>query len=549
MISSVPNPGLYFSIVPRPTVVSPLRTDVAGFIGRTRRGPIGKAIRVEEWRGYLREFGGLLKSSNTTYAVRGYFENGGEVAYVVRACGADALAAKAAWIVSDPDPAKWAGNAPSGFVVAEYRIVATSPGEWANGTRVRIRYRRSGGAGKREVDIFVQPPDEPPESLIGLSPEDLAAEVARRSGYIRLEPTIFPGSSAAASPRYHVEWDEIVLRDGTEGTMSKQLYLDAADKLNGEYVAPKPEQVNDDEENGTLENLSEASVETSMIAVPGVFDDLEQTEAEEFLGTLVEQADRIHDRLVLIDLPNDPASEQDALKQVQAAAGWLERLRAGEPKFFRAAAAYHPRLRILDPLGGIASPVRSVPPSGHVAGLISRLDRERGAHHTPANAQLFDAVDITRSYKPLEQAALYTNGINLIRCFAGRGIVVWGGRTSDALEDPTFIAHRRLIHRLIRAIRRVADPLVFDVNGPELRLTIVRAVTSVLLEAWRAGALKGATANEAFRVKCDDETTPPEESDLGRVFCEIEVAPAVPMEFILLRVALSTDAALEVFET
>jgi uncharacterized protein len=50
-------------------------------------------------------------------------------------------------------------------------------------------------------------------------------------------------------------------------------------------------------------------------------------------------------------------------------------------------------------------------------------------------------------------------------------------------------------------------------------------------------------------VKCDDETTPPEEVDLGRVFCEIEVAPAVPMEFILLRVALSTDAALEVFET
>jgi phage tail sheath protein FI len=128
-------------------------------------------------------------------------------------------------------------------------------------------------------------------------------------------------------------------------------------------------------------------------------------------------------------------------------------------------------------------------------------------------------------------------------------LVVWGGRTADANQPPTFIAHRRLIHRLIRAIRRVADPLVFDVNGPELRLTIVRAITTVLLEAWRAGALKGATADEAFRVRCDEKTTPPEEQDLGRVFCEIELAPAVPMEFILLRVALSTDAALEVFET
>jgi phage tail sheath protein FI len=71
----------------------------------------------------------------------------------------------------------------------------------------------------------------------------------------------------------------------------------------------------------------------------------------------------------------------------------------------------------------------------------------------------------------------------------------------------------------------------------------------VLLEAWRAGALKGARADEAFRVRCDETTTPPQEQELGRVVCTIEVAPAVPMEFILLRVALSSDGILEVFET
>jgi phage tail sheath protein FI len=106
-----------------------------------------------------------------------------------------------------------------------------------------------------------------------------------------------------------------------------------------------------------------------------------------------------------------------------------------------------------------------------------------------------------------------------------------------------------LIHRLVRAIHRVADPLVFDNNGPELWLTIVRAITTLLLESYDAGALKGARPEDAFRVRCDSTTTPPEEQELGRVFCLIELAPAVPMEFITLRVVLGTDATLEVFES
>jgi phage tail sheath protein FI len=70
-----------------------------------------------------------------------------------------------------------------------------------------------------------------------------------------------------------------------------------------------------------------------------------------------------------------------------------------------------------------------------------------------------------------------------------------------------------------------------------------------LLEAWRAGALKGDQPSEAFRVQCDEKLNPFEEQELGRVLCEIDVAPATPMEFIELRVSLSGDGRLEVFES
>jgi hypothetical protein len=213
---------------------------------------------------------------------------------------------------------------------------------------------------------------------------------------------------------------------------------------------------------------------------------------------------------------------------------------------------YHPWIRVEDPAGGLDAPFRWISPVGHVGGLISRLDRERGAHYTPANALLFDAVDVAAGYAAAEQALLLASGINLIRCQSGQGLQVWGGRTAaHPRRNPEgmFLAHRRLIHRLVRAIRRVAEPLVFDNHDVELRLTIVRTITGVLLEAFRAGALKGTREEEGFQVRCDESNNPPEDEDLGRVLCEIALAPAVPMEFIILRVAFTTEGKLEVIGT
>jgi hypothetical protein len=135
----------------------------------------------------------------------------------------------------------------------------------------------------------------------------------------------------------------------------------------------------------------------------------------------------------------------------------------------------------------------------------------------------------------------------LLRCAPGRGLQVWGGRTLDPDPAHRYVAHRRLLHRLVRAVHQVADPLVFDVNGPELRLSLVRAVTSVLLAAFRAGALAGNRPQDGFRVTCDGTNNPPG-ADPGEVVCDIAVAPAVPMEFIHLRLLVAPQSQLEVIE-
>lgn len=546
-------PGLRFEAVPRPAPTSPLRSDVAGFLGRTRRGTPGCLVRVEGWRGYLREFGGLDSSCVTPYAVRGYFDNGGQVAYVVRLAGRDVGTAAATLDLLAPDGRALAAP-PAGFLRTAYEVVASSPGRWARGARVGVRYRRLGAGAGPEVDLIVSAEGEPVEYLLGLDPagadEDaLEAQVARRSQLVRLRPAGAEAANPPASPGpLQAAWALVLALAPSEDQHeppTKHEYLAAVEPEPG----ARPCGAGHAHAGLAREWGMGDEPEVAIVAAPDLHTDVAlPADREEILSRLVERAEASRDRLVLIDLPEDVSG--GTTKDADRAVEWVEEFRALHPdeRVLRAAAVYHPRVKVLDPLGGVLRPLRSVPPSGHVAGLISRLDRERGAHHTPANAVVFEAVDISASFDEPSQGVLNTHGLNLLRCSPGRGIQVWGGRTLHADEGGRFVAHRRLVHRLVRAIRRVAEPLVFETNGPELWLMFVRAVTTVLLEAYRAGALKGTRPEDAFRVRCDEKTNPPEEVERGRLLCEIDLAPAVPMEFITLRIALSAEATLEVIE-
>ena len=102
-------PGLTVEVVPvTPGNRSALRSDVAGFLGRTRRGPLRAGndakphrIRVQGQRGYETVFGSMMLSGAVTpYAINGYFENEGHIAHVIRLGGPETLTASAPWDVT-----------------------------------------------------------------------------------------------------------------------------------------------------------------------------------------------------------------------------------------------------------------------------------------------------------------------------------------------------------------------------------------------------------------------------------------------------------------
>jgi hypothetical protein len=237
---------------------------------------------------------------------------------------------------------------------------------------------------------------------------------------------------------------------------------------------------------------------------------------------------RLTDRFAILDGPD--AADLTALTK---------------PPRSDSAAWYLPWIKVFDPATKLQQPQSngsfSVPPSGHLAGIYARVDAERGVHKAPANEAILGALDVTQAISKADQKGLNPDGVNCIRVL-NNNVLVWGARTvgGDANTDLKYVNVRRTLLFLRKSIEQGTQWVVFEPNSPALWQRITRNVTAFLTTVWRSGALFGTTAAEAFYVKCDAETNPPELRDLGQVVTEIGVAIVRPAEFVIFRISQFT---------
>lgn len=199
---------------------------------------------------------------------------------------------------------------------------------------------------------------------------------------------------------------------------------------------------------------------------------------------------------------------------------------------------YYPWLTIRDPISG--NPI-SAPPSGHMAGIWARSDASRGVHKAPANEPVLGAGGVEYQVSRTEQETLNPGRVNCIRFFPAEGLRVWGARTlADPASEWRYINVRRLTNMLKESIQNGTQWIVFEPNASQLWSEIRRDVGAFLTRVWEDGALVGATADEAFFVKCDAETNPPEVRDAGQLVTLIGIAPVKPAEFVVFKLMQST---------
>ncbi|NJO40772.1 MAG: phage tail sheath family protein [Cyanobacteria bacterium RU_5_0] len=182
-----------------------------------------------------------------------------------------------------------------------------------------------------------------------------------------------------------------------------------------------------------------------------------------------------------------------------------------------------------------------MPPSGHIAGIYARVDASRGVHKAPANETIRGVLGLKYRVSRIQQDGLNPQGINIVRELDGSP-TVWGARTigGDANTEFKYINVRRTFNFLRESIDEGTQWAVFEPNTPALWQQITRNLTAFLTNIWRSGALFGNTPEEAFYVKCDAETNPPEVRELGQVVTEIGVAIVRPAEFVIFRVSQFT---------
>jgi hypothetical protein len=186
------------------------------------------------------------------------------------------------------------------------------------------------------------------------------------------------------------------------------------------------------------------------------------------------------------------------------------------------------------------------PPSGHIAGLYARVDGDRGVHKAPANEILMGITGLSQNVNRLEQGQYNDRGINVVRIFKDRGIRVWGARTLATKSDPSwkYINVRRLFIMIEQSIMIGSQWAVFEPNDQVLWKKLTRDVRSYLMRVWRSGALFGASADDAFYVKCDTETNPRYLIDAGQVNVQIGICPVKPAEFVIFSIGQWDGGAL-----
>jgi phage tail sheath protein FI len=199
------------------------------------------------------------------------------------------------------------------------------------------------------------------------------------------------------------------------------------------------------------------------------------------------------------------------------------------------AALYHPWIKVTDAVTG--TPVL-VPPTGALAGIYGLTDARRGVHKAPAGldvGKVLVADDVEVAVTKGEYDLLYPLAINAI-LKSRDGILVWGSRTLSADPEWLQINIRRLFIFLEKSIETGTQWVAFEPNDPTLWKSIERNVAAFLRIQWLEGKLVGRTEKEAFFVRCNAETNPPEVVNAGQVITLIGVAPSRPAEFVIFRI-------------
>lgn len=502
-------PGVYIEEVSSGVrTITGVATSITAFIGRALRGPENEPTRVQSFAEYERLFGGLWRDSSMSYAVRQFFQNGGNDALIIRVQNG--------------------GNAATLTLPTNFDLVAASSGEWGEKLRVRVEHvptdstlfnltirDTSTGVTERFLNV----------STVTDSARFITDVLAQQSRLVRID-----GTAPGTIPTDHADPPPGVdpMLDNTSSTAFN------ADGDNG--LAITDDQIS----HPSLENLKQGiwALEKAdifnLLCIPPLTLPVGGDIGSQ---TRIAAATYCENRRAMYVV--DPLTSWTEPSHLTNAGTGLESPGWGLSRSTNAA-LYFPRIKLPDPLQ--ENRLAEFAPCGAVAGVMARTDSQRGIWKAPAgnDATLKGVVELTVKLTDGENGVLNPLAVNCLRAFPVTGRVVWGSRTlrgADQLASEwKYLPVRRLALFIEESLFRGTQWVVFEPNDEPLWSQIRLNLGAFMHNLFRQGAFQGSSPREAYFVKCDSETTTQNDIDQGIVNIVVGFAPLKPAEFVVIKI-------------
>lgn len=519
----------------------------AAFIGPTVMGAVLEPVTVTSYNDYTRKFGDVLtvgshkKEYFTSIAVKNYFNQGGEVALIVRVVSGsydDFTAATSTEAIAidtgsaAPFELKTLGKgeiynssssiAPDGSLesgsLENVRWEVSSVNR--NAGTFNILVRRGNDTTRSKVilesfNVSIDPnSDLYIEKVIGTQYKkyndiegyiEVIGEYPNRSNYVRVsdvEPVVgYRANMSGSLPSVQSGSFE-----GALGIVSPNA------KFFNEASGSAPQGVTSNSYDVALDILSNKDeYQFNIISVPGLT-------MEDNAGTIakvVSLAESRGDAIAIVD----PAPYQALLTDVVSAA-------AGVDSSF--AAAYWPWIQVVS----AASKNVWVPASTVIPAVYALNDKVAAPWFAPAGLVRGGVPGVIQAERKLSKSNrddLYDGKINPIATFPGQGATVLGQKTLQSA--PTALDRvnvRRLIIELKEFINNVSRGLLFEQNTITTRNRFLAAVNPYLDSVVQRQGLI------SYNVVMDDTNNTPEVVDRNQLVGQIFIQPTKTAEFIII---------------
>lgn len=204
--------------------------------------------------------------------------------------------------------------------------------------------------------------------------------------------------------------------------------------------------------------------------------------------------------------------------------------------------AFWPRVRV--PLGTAQV---HIDPCGTIAGVIASSIARSGPWNTAAglSAPLVGVTGLEYAMSDADNGVINPRGINALRA-KSTGHVVWGGRMlagddNFSNRDFAYISVRMTTDFIKNSVSRALEGYVFKNNNRDTWANIEMMVRAFMHSLYTKGAFRGATAEQAYDVRCNELTTTPTDILLGIMNVWVLFAPQFPAEFIHLHIQHKFD--------